>query len=843
MTTKARAGALGVVAGLIVAGVAASAPVPITVENPSFTGLSTAGWTGAGNYGATAGDYAGAGHASNNNPADGSCAYMRYWGSSLKQRTAEVIDENEVYSLTADCATASDLWGSGTGLELYAWDGAVETTLRTLSVQASPDWAALSLQVSGADLAGKGGQTLGIKLLGGNADRAHFDNVRLTKSGLTDPRTYQPASAIAVSDFSFETTGSINGSWTGGAPHVWDGGGWPMGTGSYGQAPTDGSRVGANSAYQLLDTTFVKDAKYTLTVDASTRGDRGDANYVARAAGFELFREEQFPGASTSYGTPRYGCVQGTLQAARNAPGVTGDSDWARNLSLTYVATEDDDGKKIGIFVNGSTPDGAAPQPVWDNVRLTVELATPAALMGVRGGPSQDVAIVDGAGTPTTVTDGRNFGDLNPGETEVHTFKISSLGTASLTVGEASLEGGDAADFSITQPLTSALASGESTTFTVTFAPQPASPVGPKATTVSIANDGSGAPWTFVIEGALTESGSPTSTDPSLTATEDVETALAAGNFGYSDPNSVPLAEVQITSLPAPGTLRLSGTAVTADDLPLTVAAAAIGTLTYQAPLNANGAAYALIGIKVKNEAGLWSGAAAMIVNVTAVNDPPTSSGGALAVTEDTPKAFPGTVGQWGYADPVEGDPFGAVKVVALPAHGTLTLDGIGVGAGDVIPAGSLTLLTYAPAPNYSGADSFLFQVRDGADFSADATVTIAVAAVVDEVVMMAKACVAPRAPIATVVGKIQVRSPDAAPALAFAGGADDARFTLGAVTAVGDGVYAADLAMAEAASATIGRKYYVDIRATLGAKSGVQAIEVEVALRATSSGAILIFR
>jgi hypothetical protein len=126
---------------------------------------------------------------------------------------------------------------------------------------------------------------------------------------------------------------------------------------------------------------------------------------------------------------------------------------------------------------------------------------------------------------------------------------------------------------------------------------------------------------------AVTPTNAPASTNATLTIVEDTATALTAGNFGFADPNSVALAAVRITSLPALGTLKLSGSPVSGGALPLTVAAANIGNLTYQPATNGNGTPYTTMGIKVMNANNVWSiNDAVMTVNVTPVNDAPTST-------------------------------------------------------------------------------------------------------------------------------------------------------------------------------------------------------------------------
>jgi len=220
----------------------------------------------------------------------------------------------------------------------------------------------------------------------------------------------------------------------------------------------------------------------------------------------------------------------------------------------------------------------------------------------------------------------------------------------------------------------------------------------------------------------------PNSTHATLTATEDIATALAVSNFGYADPNSTALAAVRITSLPALGTLKYNGTTMVSGDLPLTVAAANIGNLTYQSALYGFGTPYTTLGIMVENASGLWSiGATTMTVNVTHVNHPPTSANALAILPEGTVKTF--AAGDFPFADIDTGDTLAAIKVTLLPVHGTLALSGTPITSvpSAAIPVANIGTLTYTPAANYSGADSFKFQVSDATVFSADSTMAITV--------------------------------------------------------------------------------------------------------------------
>ena len=227
---------------------------------------------------------------------------------------------------------------------------------------------------------------------------------------------------------------------------------------------------------------------------------------------------------------------------------------------------------------------------------------------------------------------------------------------------------------------------------------------------------------------SVTPTNAPNSTHATLTATEDIATPLAAGNFGYADPNSAALAAVQITSLPALGTLMLNGSPVSGGTLPLTVAAANIGNLTYQSALYGFGTPYTTFGIMVQNTNGLWSiGVATMTVNVTHVNHAPTSTGGLAVLASGSVKTF--AAGDFQFSDVDTGDVLTAIKITSLPAHGTLNLNGTPITSVPIaaIPVASIPTLTYTPTGSYSGADSFNYQVSDGTVFSADATMAVTV--------------------------------------------------------------------------------------------------------------------
>ncbi len=111
------------------------------------------------------------------------------------------------------------------------------------------------------------------------------------------------------------------------------------------------------------------------------------------------------------------------------------------------------------------------------------------------------------------------------------------------------------------------------------------------------------------------------------------------------------------------------------------------------------------------NDGKTNSNTATVSITVTAVNDPPVANGQSVSTAEETAKAITLT------ASDVEGSPL-TWSIVANPTHGTLS--------------GTAPNVTYTPAANYYGADSFTFRVNDGTTNSNTATVSITVTPVDD---------------------------------------------------------------------------------------------------------------
>ena len=167
-------------------------------------------------------------------------------------------------------------------------------------------------------------------------------------------------------------------------------------------------------------------------------------------------------------------------------------------------------------------------------------------------------------------------------------------------------------------------------------------------------------------------------------------------------PPPVPPAVVTITSNPA------NGGAVNNNN----------GTVTYTP--NASYTGPDSFQYTLTDSGGAVSNTATVNITVSAsANNPPVASDTMLATNEDTPLAI--------LVDSVATDPDGDGLTYA-------TFDATSAQGGTIVKT-TTTELTYTPATNFNGQDSFKFSVTDGIDTSNIATITVNVNPVNDPVV------------------------------------------------------------------------------------------------------------
>jgi len=134
-------------------------------------------------------------------------------------------------------------------------------------------------------------------------------------------------------------------------------------------------------------------------------------------------------------------------------------------------------------------------------------------------------------------------------------------------------------------------------------------------------------------------------------------------------------------------------------------------------------------GIRIRAR-GIYSSRSASIVEQVAAvfDDAPSVANIALSIAEDTVLAFSAAIFDASFADP-ESTALQSVLIVSFPASGTLRLSGVPVVAGQQIARAQLSNLTFTPAPDFFGSESFGWNGSDGVSFAvAGAAVNVSIA-------------------------------------------------------------------------------------------------------------------
>ena len=240
--------------------------------------------------------------------------------------------------------------------------------------------------------------------------------------------------------------------------------------------------------------------------------------------------------------------------------------------------------------------------------------------------------------------------------------------------------------------------------------------------TYSITNKPSWATFdgvTGVLMGTPSNSDVGTTTGIVISISDSELTALLAPfTIKVLNVNDVPISTAQAveTGEDVVKNITLVGSDIDGDELTYSVVSqpamgtvSIVGTVATYTP-NANAHGSDSFTFKV-NDGTVDSAASTVTIAVTAVNDIPVATAQSIATNEDTATAIV-LVGS-----DIERSSL-TYAVATQPAHGTLS--------------GTSPNLTYTPAANYSGSDSFTFTVNDGTVDSVVSTVTITVTAVND---------------------------------------------------------------------------------------------------------------
>ena len=227
----------------------------------------------------------------------------------------------------------------------------------------------------------------------------------------------------------------------------------------------------------------------------------------------------------------------------------------------------------------------------------------------------------------------------------------------------------------------------------------------------------------------------PTSASTIIATNEDTAKILEISDFAFSDVDTGDtLSSVMITTLPTAGSLMLNGNNVTLNQEILSVDIMA-GRLIFIPETNANGAGYASFGFIVSDGMAYSATSSTITVNVTAVNDAPTSASTIITANEDTAKVL--SITNFTFSDVDVGNTLTKVMITSLPTAGSLKLNGVLLTVNkEIIVTDIITgKLIYMPALNANGNSysSFGYKVSDGTAYSVTAnTITIDVAPVND---------------------------------------------------------------------------------------------------------------
>ena len=220
----------------------------------------------------------------------------------------------------------------------------------------------------------------------------------------------------------------------------------------------------------------------------------------------------------------------------------------------------------------------------------------------------------------------------------------------------------------------------------------------------------------------------PQSDDRTIAATEDQPFTLSETDFVFSDAEGDNFAAVQITRLPANGSLSYDGTPVTEADVANQTSFPDRNLFTYVTAEDGNGEGYDSFGFRVKDDKDDLSKPHTITVNAEAVNDAPVVSELPKTGSSGRPVAFTAADFIDRFSD-VDEDALAEIVIKSLPdatTEGTLTLDGNPVAADEIIPEIKLNQLLFTPVDNTVTNANFAWNASDGTVYADnDATVEI----------------------------------------------------------------------------------------------------------------------
>lgn len=213
---------------------------------------------------------------------------------------------------------------------------------------------------------------------------------------------------------------------------------------------------------------------------------------------------------------------------------------------------------------------------------------------------------------------------------------------------------------------------------------------------------------------ARVQNNKPVVSDIPKSGTEDTAVTFHVADFTghFSDSDGDSLTKIKIMDLPANGTLKLSGVAVTTNQ---EIVAGDLDNLTFDPASNWSG-----------NTAFSWKGydgyaysdnTANVNISISGSQDSPVVSDISKSGARNTTVTFSSTDFTNKFSDS-DGDSLVKIQVPSLPDHGILKLLGSGVVSNQEIITGDLDNLTFDPTLNWSGNTTFTWKGHDGYAYS-----------------------------------------------------------------------------------------------------------------------------
>jgi VCBS repeat-containing protein len=231
----------------------------------------------------------------------------------------------------------------------------------------------------------------------------------------------------------------------------------------------------------------------------------------------------------------------------------------------------------------------------------------------------------------------------------------------------------------------------------------------------------------------------PTLAAIALSGAEDTPLAFTASAFtgAFSDVDGDTLASITIATLPAAGTLKLSGTAVVANQ---TISAAQLAQLVYEPASNDHGARTFTVSA---SDGVLSSAVATVTVTLAAANDAPISAAPATAtVAEDVSLAFTGPLAL--SVSDVDGN-LATARLIATQGTVAVSLAGgatltSGTNASSTLTVSgtaaqlnaALATAVFTPTADFHGNASLTLLATDSLSLSASASVALTISPVAD---------------------------------------------------------------------------------------------------------------